>query len=197
MVSHRLCCGLLLLTLTLPGVAALGDEPASTVSIGNRIRITYDTTISKHFLLLIPYSETQGRDRSGVLTAATQDSLTLAHPYLEEGAQKFPVQGVKKLYVSLGKERAPWRGLWQGFKYGALFGLLFGAAPDAAYDGRSRYGPLERAAFITATGTVIGGLIGYFFKRDKWREIERDQWLDDLELAIDPARGAVRVSVGF
>ncbi|MBD3332418.1 hypothetical protein GF356_06180 [candidate division GN15 bacterium] len=202
MFAHLLVLTITLAVATLAGAVDLNGDDSNSVAIGDRVRIDYDTTINKRILLLIPYSQTEGREVSGELVAYDTDSLTLASPLFESGVHRHEIANVTRMYVSVGKKRATWKGLKSGALVGASLGLLIGCAPDAVGDTtllfHDRAHPLEVIAVSTAIGAAIGTLIGSFMTVDRWQEVDRRHWpVGSAAVGVDVARRQFMVSLRF
>lgn len=202
MVARLLVLTAILAVATPAGAVDLKGDDSVSVAIGDCVRIDFDTTISKRILLLIPYSQTEGREVTGRLIACDTDSLTLASSLFESGVHRYEIANVKRLYVSVGKKRATWRGLKSGALVGGGLGLLIGCAPDAVGDTtllfRDRAHPLEVVAVSTVVGAAIGTLIGSLVKVDRWREVDhRQRLLGFTEVGVDVTRKRLNVSLRF
>ncbi len=195
-----LVAGCLLFTSLLLIQPVTAEDGLPAITEGNKVRIEYDTTVTKRLLLFIHYTENETRNFTGQLVSATRDSITVADPVSGHGFHQHATDDVKKLYVSSGKRRAAWRGVVIGAGTGAVLGVL-SAGPTAfsnnGIEWNERRTPLEIAAILTVGGAVLGGIIGSLFKQDRWQEVDRQHWPGQVQLGITPVSQTVNLSVKF
>jgi len=182
----KLATGLLALLFIAQPVRALeAPDSVSLLQIGQRIRVDYDTTVTKHLLYVIPWSSREKRKTTGSLVSWSSDTIVIASDQLDDRLRAFPEWSVRKLYISNGRRRAT----AEGIGYGAVIGFfpvflrIFEHIPGTAeYDDvrRNRF----RSPLIVWGGiTLVGGIIGWFTKVDRWRELKKSDWPFQLELS--------------
>jgi hypothetical protein len=144
------------------------------LEFGQRVRVEVDTTITKRVFLLFKESKSTTVRRTGILTACSNDTLTL---YIEIGIDTSTYcvsrADVKKIFVSIGKKRATIRGILHGTTIGTiLFSALLLGDCEKGVDCKSRENVLKAAAFLVGGGGILGGMIGWNVKVDRWSEID-------------------------
>jgi hypothetical protein len=167
------------------------DSPAQVdnLSPGRRIRIDYDTTVTKDFLLLFKYHEKELRSIRGDLISITGDSICIRDEISRYSRRRFAISDIRKLYISTGTKRATLNGLlWGGGLSSLLMALTLSGPEEKRYYEDTNRCPTsldrincERVVLFISTCTFLGGIIGYFTKIDDWQKIETE----DLRLKLD------------
>ncbi len=170
------------------------------ISSGDRVRIDVDTTIHKKFLLFIPYSETEKREIIGQVVSITRDSISIIDDTWKAEVRHVLTSGVKRIYVSEGLKRNTVKGILNGAIFG---GMLFGIVamsphhPDNLEPVPDFYDRLKIVTVGTAGSALLGGIIGWFSKVDRWRKLEADEWRVNLDVGARKKNLAINISYFF
>lgn len=181
----RLVAELLALVCLTQSASASG---ASTVypllQIGQRVRVEYDTTVTKHLLYVIPWSSREIRKTTGPLVSWSSDTIVIASDQLDGQLRAFSEWRVRKLYMVDGRRRATAEGMGIG---AAIIGLpmfiaVFGV-PRHAESGGVRGNRFRTPLILLGGAALAGGIIGWFTKVDRWKQVEKRDWPFQLELS--------------
>jgi hypothetical protein len=132
--------------------------------------------------------------QSAVLETLRGDMLVV----VEDSTIRIPVASVTRIDVHRGRHGHPWRGAGIGFLAGAATGAVAGAilCQDGCIEWDTGAVVALGAAVFSASGAVVGGVVGAFIKTDKWEEVP----LDRLHLSFVPewdGRLTLGLSVSF
>ena len=160
---------------------------------GQRIRIDYDTAVTKHFLYIFPYSLTEDRTITGELLSWDSNYMVISTNQPDSQNIKIVTSTVKKIYINDGQRR-----LWlDGLATGGLIGffILYAGVPgDPENPEEERWvdqNPARAATLIIGGSALSGGIIGWFIKSERWREVDRKSW------SIDPRLTLSNQGIGF
>ena len=159
--SHRAAYTAVLgLLCALPAAVCAQEQSKSALSsvvmVGSRVRLHS--------------SAVQGQIR-GLVVALDQSTMTVA---TDGGVpMKVPVTAVTSLEASLGKYRKTLKGLVIGTGSGLALGAILPVDPDdcGVY---SEYNSCSRGeALLSSTmgGAMVGAMVGFFIKRDRWSTV--------------------------
>jgi hypothetical protein len=198
-VSHKLLLSLTLLLLLSSFNSTGASAEGLDIHREQRVRIDADTTIKERIVYIIPYSHTATRKVIGNLISCSDDSIVIVDSTLNGETHFIPTSSVKRFYVSVGKKRQTLRGMMIGAGLGAVLGIFSilgdpdvsnGDDPDAYVDNFP-----QNALAITGIGALIGGVIGWNFKADRWHEIERDEW--PVDLSVSPTKKGLQLGFSY
>lgn len=165
---------------------------------GQRIQVEIDTIITKHRLILFPYHKTIKIRISGNISFDGSDSVTLLTDGQKSKMRRIATKEIKRIWISEGKKRATLDGALIGGGMVAGF-CLFAAVlghPDLRCDSAGhpifpdKHIKWQNLAIIVGGGAVVGGVMGWFGKIDKWREIRMNKLLSNVEFRF--AKGSIR-----
>ncbi len=163
---------------------------------GQRVRIDYDTTITKRILYAIPYSEKKTLKAFGNLISYSSDSIVIDS---DEGATQkhsISVSSVRRVFIANGHIHAT----LEGMKIGALLGAI-AFAPTAhgsnTEPGTEYSNNWDNRLTVFAGSIVIGGVIGWLIKEERWKQVNKSAWLASFDVLISDRDVRLRMSYGF
>lgn len=173
---------LLCLAQTVGAIEA--PDGGSLLQIGQRVRVDYDTTVTRHILLFIPYSEKKKISIFGELRSWDLDSLRVVSGSVTVRPHSVPITRVENVYVPDGQRRELLKGVYGGASVGLLIGFLVVSGHGTATDFDESSQDNSLAGLIVFGGSIVaGGIIGWFTKVDRWKRVEKHNWPLRLELS--------------
>lgn len=179
----------------------LADEAHSRPSLkyGQRLKVVYDTTVTKHRLYIFPYKAKEKREIQGQFLAFQNDSIGVAAIGHKCNTQWVPLDSTRKIFIHSGRKRATENGFIGGFFIGAFFaiGIPAGDVDRNSIDANVQVWTLEDAAICLGSCVLIGTIIGWFCRADRWSEVARDDWPDKIQLGLMGSGNAVGLVYRF
>jgi len=187
MSIRRLIIIYLLLVLLSIGQSTYAGVGQKQKAESHRVRIECDTTLSRRFLLVIPYIEKNTYMLTGQLISVTSDSISIATHASKHTIEHRALNDVNRLWICTGKRRATLNGLKIGAGIGAcLFLMAMGPSALSSDDDMVTQGHPLRVIPFWIGSAAIGGIIGYLTHEDRWQPVERKDWprLFEIQLTI-------------
>lgn len=113
----------------------------------------------------------EGGRFSGTVQSLSPDSLVVVRRDLE---LRFSRANLRKIEVSAGRSRWPWRGMAVGLVAGAAIGAIVGASVDSTHSLENCDRGCSIGLGVTAlggAGALAGGAIGAAIARERWRDV--------------------------
>lgn len=146
---------LLVVLLLAPLTDVLGQE--QPLQPGQRVRVTVpDLGIDR-------LAATFNAFESGMLTVTADSTM------------RIPLASVTRLDLYQGRHGHPWRGAGLGFLGGAAIGTAIGAAVADPGDEFEAVIIVICTAVGAGGGALIGALVGFIAKTDKWEKVPLDR----------------------
>jgi hypothetical protein len=176
---------IVIFALLLPGSKSVfsqeNDKPKSVV--GQKVKVKFDTTVSKKEFLVIPYTDTEKREVFGELVFWDSDSLVVEN--FEYGFRKTVLSDdLKGVYVNDGADRS-----W--FTGGAV------GAGIGSFGSWSRNNPVRALFAIVGGCTITGAITGWFIKKDHWRKVEQNNSGVQLSTSFSAKNTYLSISLRF
>jgi hypothetical protein len=146
--------------LALAAAPAAGQEvPVGPLPIveGSKLRLT----------------QMSGNTIRGILAGMGDRSLVIAqpveNPLVPPPRFEVPLASLERVEVSQGQRSSLWLGALVGAVAIGALGFAMDVNPDDCGDDSSAFCSRAEAVAVTAgTGAVLGGLVGFFIKRERW-----------------------------
>lgn len=167
-------CMILIVSSCLSSVIA-SDKPVWRP--GQRVRVEYDTTVTKRILYVIPYSDHVVREAYGKLISWDSDSVVISVDYPKGDETTVTTSAVRKAYVGEGQRRFILEGMGLGAAGGFLLWLMAHMeVPPPTEETWASSNPGSLFAALVGGSVVAGGILGWLTKVDRWREVDRNSW---------------------
>lgn len=195
--SFPLSILILLLNLS----ASLASDSDSLLA-GQVVRIDYDTSISKRFIYIIPYSHQENRKITGRIISWDSSLVIICIDSVNGETKEIYTTEIKNMYIRDGKKRAVFRGLTFGAYVGsitALMGLWAIAAGNRDIE-EQYWGQEHKVLAISlsfSVPVVIGGVIGWLSKIDRWSKVDKENWPINLSVNMSKDDLGARLTYSF
>lgn len=169
-------------------------EVENATAAGDRVRVEYQERGRKWFLSFIPYTGMKDYQSSGLLLAISSDSIAVRDD-VTDSALTVSRENIKRIDISIGSRRRTLEGLGYGASIGSFiaYGYLAGYRDYEDAVKTSATTELNRAGAILGISTLVGGIIGYLVKTDRWKRAQ----IEELTISADLDPGLQRPSVTF
>ena len=154
---------------------------------GDTVRIDYDTSVTEKVLLIIPLHHTETKHLVGEFVSRNADSITIDTGF--EELSQFSTGAVKHFYVATGSKRNTLKGALIGAGLGGGVVLVAMTAVSQAHNDKVSSNYKETFSTGWSAGVVVGaaltgGVIGWLWKTNSWREITLGDW--QIGATVDP-----------
>jgi len=152
------------------------------VEVGRRIKVDFDTTVTRDFLWIFRWNETERTSAAGWFLEQSDDSMTLKIDSESARTRNISIDLIHRVSRSVGQKRMTVTGLRNGALIGSIFLLMaYGPTsssepPPTEIDIEPNDRHPERGWIAFGATTLLGGVIGYFTRGDRWEKLDESEW---------------------